>query len=109
MHAVISLTVAARYRQHIEQAQTYYRHAVAVVPCDGHPYNQLAILEAARANKLATVFYYVRSIAVKHPFPVASLNLEKFFNKLVNNRCVDDVTSRLTWSLCCFTIDNFSW
>ena len=59
-----------------------------MVPYNGQPYNQLAILEAARANKLATVFYYVRSIAVKHPFPVASLNLEKFYNKISNNQWV---------------------
>lgn len=54
----------------------------------GQPYNQLAILEAAKGNKLSTVFYYVRSIAVKHPFPVASTNLEKFFNKLVRDSWV---------------------
>ena len=48
----------------------------------GQPYNQLAILEAAKGNKLATVFYYVQSIAVKYPFPVAATNLEKFFTKI---------------------------
>ena len=48
----------------------------------GQPYNQLAILEAAKSNKLATVFYYARSIAVKHPFPVASTNLDKFYTKI---------------------------
>ena len=47
----------------------------------GQPYNQQAILEAAKGNKLSTVFYYIRSIAVKHPFPVASTNLEKFYVK----------------------------
>ncbi len=48
----------------------------------GQPYNQQAILEAAKGNKLSTVFYYIRSIAVKHPFPVASTNLEKFYVKI---------------------------
>ena len=55
--------------------------------CDvGQPYNQLAILEAAKGNKLSTVFYYVRSIAVKHPFPVAATNLEKLYTKISNDK-----------------------
>ena len=56
-----------------------------LVPSAGQPYNQLAILEAAKGNKLATVFYYIRSIAVKHPFPAASTNLEKFYSKLTKD------------------------
>jgi len=48
----------------------------------GQPYNQLAILEAAKGNKLSTVFYYIRSLAVKVPFPVAATNLEKLYAKL---------------------------
>lgn len=51
----------------------------------GQPYNQLAILEASRGDKLSTVFYYVRSLAVRHPFPVAATNLEKFYSKLVKD------------------------
>ena len=78
----IYLLSTARYRQQVEQAQTYYRHAAWVVPYNGQPYNQLAILEAAKGNKLSTVFYYIRSAAVKHPFPVACTNLEKFYTKI---------------------------
>ena len=52
----------------------------------GQPYNQLAILEAAKGNKLSTVFYYVRSIAVKHPFPVAATNLAKLYTKISSDR-----------------------
>ena len=48
----------------------------------GQPYNQLAIVEAARGNKLSTVFYYIRSLAVRHPFPVAATNLEKLYVKI---------------------------
>ncbi|XP_074654858.1 uncharacterized protein LOC141908640 isoform X2 [Tubulanus polymorphus] len=80
-YALVHLGDIARYRQQIDQAQTYYRHAASLVPSNGQPYNQLAILEAAKGNKLATVFYYIRSLAVKHPFPVAATNLEKFYTK----------------------------
>lgn len=51
----------------------------------GQPYNQLAIVEAARGNKLTTVFYYIRSLAVRHPFPAAATNLEKLYAKLTKD------------------------
>lgn len=54
----------------------------------GQPYNQLAILEVNRNNKLSSVFYYVRSLAVRHPFPVAATNLEKFYSKLIKDTWV---------------------
>ncbi|XP_041369833.1 protein SMG7-like [Gigantopelta aegis] len=84
-HCLVHLGDIARYRQQVEQAQTYYQHAANLVPQNGQPYNQLAILEAARGNKLSTVFYYIRSLAVRHPFPVAATNLEKFYAKLTKD------------------------
>ena len=51
----------------------------------GQPYNQLAILEAAKGNKLSTIFYYVRATAVKYPFSVASTNMEKLLQKLAKD------------------------
>ena len=55
---------------------------VLTVSLTGQPYNQLAIVEAAYGNKLSTVFYYIRSLAVRHPFPVAATNLEKLYIKI---------------------------
>jgi tetratricopeptide (TPR) repeat protein len=81
-HCLVHLGDIARYRQQTDQAQAYYRHAARLVPYNGQPYNQLAILDAAKGNKLSTVFYYIRSIAVKHPFPVAATNLEKLYAKI---------------------------
>ncbi|KAL4219606.1 Protein smg7 [Mactra antiquata] len=81
-HCLVHLGDIARYRQQIDQAQSYYWHAAFLVPFNGQPYNQLAILEAAKGNKLSTVFYYIRSLAVKVPFPVAATNLEKLYAKL---------------------------
>ena len=52
-----------------------YRNAIVLSPSSGQPYNQLALLETSRGDKLATVFYYVRSIAVRNPFPAATSNL----------------------------------
>nr|KAG5712117.1 hypothetical protein BaRGS_020843 [Batillaria attramentaria] len=84
-YCLVHLGDIARYRQQVEQAQTYYRHAVNLSPQNGQPYNQLAILEVNRNNKLSSVFYYVRSLAVRHPFPVAATNLEKFYSKLIKD------------------------
>ncbi|ELT91912.1 hypothetical protein CAPTEDRAFT_228702 [Capitella teleta] len=84
-HCLVHLGDIARYRQQISEARTYYKHASNLVAYNGQPYNQLAILEAAKGDKLSTVFFYVRSICVKHPFPVANTNLEKFFSKLAKD------------------------
>ncbi|KAL8567088.1 hypothetical protein ACOMHN_027515 [Nucella lapillus] len=84
-YCLVHLGDIARYRQQTEQAQTYYRHAVNLSPQNGQPYNQLAILEVNRNNKLSSVFYYVRSLAVRHPFPAAATNLEKFYTKLTKD------------------------
>lgn len=64
----------------------FYRHAVSLSPSSGQPYNQLALLEASRGDKLGTVFHYARSVAVKHPFPVATANLAKTLSSALNDK-----------------------
>lgn len=58
---------------------------MSLSPSSGQPYNQLALLEASRGDKLGTVFHYARSIAVKHPFPVATTNLAKTLSSVMND------------------------
>lgn len=64
----------------------FYRHAVSLSPSSGQPYNQLALLEASRGDKLGTVFHYTRSVAVKHPFPVAMANLATTLSSALNDK-----------------------
>lgn len=64
----------------------FYRHAVSLSPSSGQPYNQLALLEASRGDKLGTVFHYARSVAVKHPFPVAMANLATTLSSALNDK-----------------------
>ena len=47
IHCLISVHLGdiARYRNHIQQAETFYRHAISMAPSSGQPYNQIAILE----------------------------------------------------------------
>ncbi|KAG7273396.1 hypothetical protein CRUP_037458 [Coryphaenoides rupestris] len=78
--------VSARYRNQTSQAESYYRHAAQLVPSNGQPYNQLAILASSKGDHLTTIFYYCRSIAVKFPFPAASTNLQKALRDEVKSK-----------------------
>ncbi|XP_046591118.1 protein SMG7 isoform X1 [Neodiprion lecontei] len=85
-YCLVHLGDIARYRNENRQAELFYRHAVSLSPSSGQPYNQLALLEASRGDKLGTVFHYVRSVAVKHPFPVATANLAKTLSSALNDK-----------------------
>ncbi|XP_066595298.1 uncharacterized protein [Prorops nasuta] len=96
-YCLVHLGDIARYRNENKQAELFYRHAVSLSPCSGQPYNQLALLEASRGDKLGTVFHYVRSVAVKHPFPVATANLAKTLSSALNDNSYNlDEKTKLT-------------
>ncbi|XP_069794306.1 nonsense-mediated mRNA decay factor SMG7 isoform X3 [Narcine bancroftii] len=95
-HCLVHLGDIARYRNQTSQAESYYRHAAQLVPSNGQPYNQLAILASSKGDHLTTIFYYCRSIAVKFPFPAASTNLQKALSKALESR--DDVKTKWTVS-----------
>ncbi|GLH09050.1 Uncharacterized protein GBIM_14191 [Gryllus bimaculatus] len=80
-HCLVHLGDIARYRNQSRQAEAFYRHAVQLAPHSGQPYNQLALLEASRGDRLSTVFHYVRSVEVRHPFPAAATNLARTLTK----------------------------
>lgn len=84
-HCLVHLGDIARYRSQSLQAENFYRHAVELGPQNGHPYNQIALLEAASGEKLSAVFFHVRSLALQHPFPAAATNLSKLYSKMVSD------------------------
>ncbi|CAB4054174.1 SMG7 [Lepeophtheirus salmonis] len=59
-HCLVHLGDLARYRNQIRKAETYYRQAIQISPSSGQAYNQIALLEANRGNKLASVFLLCR-------------------------------------------------
>ena len=67
-------------------ADSYYRKAAQIVPSNGQPYNQLAILASPQSDMLSTVFFYLRAIYVKCPFPGSKLNLERTLEKVLKSR-----------------------
>ncbi len=81
-HCLVHLGDLARYRNHARRAESFYRQAVEVAPGSGQAYNQLALLHANRGDHLGAVFFYVRSLALKYPFPAAATNLAKLFSRL---------------------------
>jgi len=62
-----------------------------MAPSSGQPYNQIAILEANRSNKLSTVYFYVRAVCLSFPFPAACINLSKLLARLAG---IDDAEDR---------------
>nr|CAH7728276.1 unnamed protein product [Callosobruchus chinensis] len=83
-YCLVHLGDIGRYRNQRKQAETFYKQAIQISPSSGHPYNQLALLEASQNNKLATVYYYIRSIAVKNPFPASCTNLSNTLNSAID-------------------------
>merc|ERR1719309_10952 len=100
-HCLVHLGDIARYRNHIQQAETFYRHAISMAPSSGQPYNQIAILEANRSNKLSTVYFYVRAVSLSFPFPAACINLSKLLARLAGihegeDRIIRERTAKVT-------------
>ncbi len=93
-HCLVHLGDLARYRSQTRQAESFYRHAVRIAPGSGQAYNQLALLEANRGARLGAVFFYVRSVALKYPFPAAATNLDKLLARIAEEKV--DVGEKLT-------------
>ncbi|XP_047135748.1 nonsense-mediated mRNA decay factor SMG7 isoform X1 [Hydra vulgaris] len=79
---LVHLGDLARYRNDLQHANAFYELAAKILPGNGQPYNQLAILASARNNTLLVVFYYLKSISVANPFPAASSNLLKTLSQI---------------------------
>jgi len=82
-HCLVHLGDIARYRHKNNMADSYYRKAAYLVPSNGQPYNQLAILASGQGDMLSTVFFYLRAIYVKCPFPGSKTNLERTLEKVL--------------------------
>lgn len=85
-YCLVHLGDIARYRNQRKQAENFYKQAIIVSPINGHPYNQLALLEASRGDKLSTIYYYVRALAVKNPFSAATSNLLSTLNSAMDRQ-----------------------
>ena len=58
------------------------QRAARLAPRNGKSYNQLAVLARQREQLLETIYYYIRSIAVKQPIMTARDSLVSIFEKV---------------------------
>ena len=93
-HCLVHLGDISRYRGHLKQAENFYRNSLKIAPTCGHSYNQLALLQVSKGCQLTCVFYYVRALALKCPFPAAAANLSKMYGKIITNGSEDDFVSK---------------
>ncbi|KAF9515049.1 hypothetical protein BS47DRAFT_1381709 [Hydnum rufescens UP504] len=63
-------------------ALEYYRQAKLLLPDEGNPSNQLAILSLYGGDSFAAVMHYYRALCVKHAFPTSRENLHKTLQKV---------------------------
>jgi Telomerase activating protein Est1/Est1 DNA/RNA binding domain len=59
-----------------------YRQAKLLLPDEGNPSNQLAILSLYGGDSFAAVMHYYRALCVKHAFPTSRENLHKTLQKV---------------------------
>ncbi|TFK53188.1 hypothetical protein OE88DRAFT_1626925, partial [Heliocybe sulcata] len=70
----------ARERNY-ERAQRYYEQARALVPDEGNPSHQLAILSMYKKDTFGSVVHYYRALCVQQPYDPATENLATVLNK----------------------------
>ncbi|XP_053678587.1 telomerase-binding protein EST1A [Anopheles nili] len=77
----------ARYREQITEGHNYrkakqwYVKAQQILPKNGRPYNQLALLSVYAKRKIDAVYFYMRSLMSSNPFESARESLMDLFNE----------------------------
>ena len=63
------------------RASAFYEQARLILPDQGNPSNQLAVVSLYNGDTFAALYYYYRALCVKTPFAKARVNLEKLLAK----------------------------
>ncbi len=63
------------------RASAFYEQARLILPDQGNPSNQLAVVSTYKGDTFASLYYYYRALCVKTPFAKAKINLEKLLAK----------------------------
>ncbi|CAG8573202.1 12547_t:CDS:10 [Ambispora leptoticha] len=70
-----------RQRKNWNTASDYYYQALQLVPDNGNPHNQLAVIATYNLDDLSAIYRYYRSLVVRYPFLTAKDNLSFMFSK----------------------------
>lgn len=85
---LINLGDLSRYKEQIEmtgsfrQAREYYEQAQQLLPTNGKPYNQLAILSIYLKKKFDAIYYHMRSLLASNPIHSAKESLKVLFDEI---------------------------
>lgn len=63
------------------RARAFYEQSRLILPDQGQPSNQLAVVSLYNADTFSALYYYYRALCVKTPFVKAKINLEKLLSK----------------------------
>ncbi|PWZ01134.1 hypothetical protein BCV70DRAFT_199502 [Testicularia cyperi] len=88
---------AARPKYDLSRASAFYEQARLILPDQGNPSNQLAVVSTYNADTFASLYHYYRALCVKTPFTKAKINLEKLFVKPTAHYLDHHRSDDLTW------------
>lgn len=66
------------------RAYEAYHQARLLIPDDGNPSNQLAVLAGYQADQLSCIYHYYRALCVRKPFATATENLSATMSKILS-------------------------
>ncbi|KAJ9474744.1 hypothetical protein PHBOTO_004610 [Pseudozyma hubeiensis] len=71
----------AKSKHDFSRACAFYEQSRLILPDQGQPSNQLAVVSLYSTDTFAALYYYYRALCVKTPFAKAKINLEKLLSK----------------------------
>ncbi|GAC98168.1 hypothetical protein PHSY_005757 [Pseudozyma hubeiensis SY62] len=71
----------AKAKHDFSRACAFYEQSRLILPDQGQPSNQLAVVSLYSSDTFAALYYYYRALCVKTPFAKAKINLEKLLSK----------------------------
>ncbi|KAF9242266.1 hypothetical protein BU15DRAFT_72802 [Melanogaster broomeanus] len=69
-----------------DKAIQCYEQARLLVPCEGNPSHQLAILAFYQSDMFSSLLHYYRALCVRQPYDTASENVKKILNKALDQQ-----------------------
>ncbi|KAI5480764.1 protein SMG7 [Pseudohyphozyma bogoriensis] len=72
------------------KAAECYLQARLLLPDNGNPSNQLAVLSQYASDFISSTYHYYRALSVRSPFPTARTNLEIAYSKAISRYFAED-------------------
>lgn len=76
------------------RAYEAYHQARLLIPDDGNPSNQLAVLAGYQQDQLSCIYHYYRALCVRKPFTTATQNLSATMSKIIGQWEAEETAKR---------------